>query len=323
MAHVIEHRSTGTYAAHRGLTLADALDRLTSAGYDVDAHVWEQFVDGGLLRHSKAASASLTEVSTQDFKRFRELLDVRLKIGNRAPIDEMCFYACAANLPDVPATRVVAYMEAGLSAYFAACADALRSSGQLPDRLGLEGERELSARLAFSLLGVSAARNRKPVSNVERLLATCCMLFLHATWRNRTRGRGPAPRILTPALLESEDPPISTMSAGVPLRARAAETALPPATDLARLRDGLRRAAYDRSADVSAAAGDAARLVDAQFAGADAERLPIIVRSVAPLLAAAFVRVRTAAQVGVCERIIASAWTDPRAFQSALLAYWN
>jgi hypothetical protein len=323
MAHVIELRPTVGQQPSKALTLAEALERLASAGYEADAHTWEQFVDAGLLRHSKTASAKLTEVSTQDFKRFRQLLDVRLRVGNRASFDELCFYACAANVSDVPTPRVVSYVESGIASFFAAATDALHTANGLPDRLGIEGQRVLSFRLATSLLGSQPTRARQPSNNIEWLMTTCCTLFLHATWRNRTRGRGPAPRILTPAVLEAEETPISAMTAGRPLRSRAAEITLPPIADLEKIIDGLRRAAYDRSADVASAAAGAVRLVDGQFASADHSKLPIIVKSVAPLLTAAFIRVRTSAPNGTAERLVASAWTDQRAFQSALLAYWT
>ncbi len=322
MAYVIEHRPAIGQSPTRGLTLADAIERLATAGYDADALVWERFVDAGLLRHSKAASAKHTEVSTHDFKRFRELLEVRRRVGDHASMDEMCFYACASNLSDVPATRVVAYMESAISSFFSACAEALRSERGLPDRFGLEGERMLSSRIASALLGAPARRTWRSASNVDSLMATCCMLFIHATWRNRVRGRGPAPRILTPAALDADEMPISSMTVGRPLRSQAAEITLPPVTDLKKIIDALRRAAYERSTDVAIASAGAVRLVDGYFAGADHAKLPAVVHSVAPLLAAAFVRVRTSAPNGACERVIASAWTDRRAFQSSLLAYW-
>jgi hypothetical protein len=323
MAFAIEERTLTAPASAPTHTLDDALERLTSAGYQADTDTWERYIDSGLLRHSKGSSAHLTEVSATDLERFRTILDVESRVGARAEVDKLAFFLSASGIPDVPATKVVEYIEAGSAAFFTASNAALHSLTGVPSRIGPDGERTLARRVAGALLGSYALLDKRERLAVERLTEICCTLFLRATWRNRAHGRGPTPRILTPALLDATDTPISNMSSGRPLKSSAAEISLPPAADIARIADDLRHAAYYRAADIAAAAGDAVTVVERGTDLLSEPDVPAPLHFVAPLLAAAFARMRANARPHVCERIAKSALAESEALRSALLTYWS
>ena len=224
-------------------TLDVALEGLASAGYQVDTSTWERFVDAGLLRPSNGSSPHLILVGVADLKRFRAILDLERRIGQPTSIERLAFYMCATGMTDVLAMKVVEFMEAGTAAFFNAGDVELRAMQDLPSRIGLDGERALAKRLAAKFLEAYPRGERRERAVLEFLTEIGCTLFLRAAWCNRASGRGPAPRIVTAALIDPDNVHISVMSAGRPLKSSAAERLLPPVMNLSHAIDELRRAA--------------------------------------------------------------------------------
>lgn len=304
-------------------TLDVALEGLASAGYRVDASMWERFVDAGLLHRPDRASPHLILVSVSELKRFRAILDLELRLGSPASNERLAFYLSAAGMADVPATSVVDFMEAGIVAFFDACGTELRSMQHLPAAIGIDGERTLSARLATALLGTSPQRARRENAVLHYLTELCCSFYLRAEWRNRAAGRGPAPRIVTSVLLEPDASHISIMSAGRPLKSSAAEKFLPPAVDLAHVLEELRLAARFRPSDIAAASADAVTVIDRGHPDMHGPKTMPVLHALVPVLAAAFARMRASARPHLCERIAKSAWAEPEAMRRALLTHWS
>jgi hypothetical protein len=300
-----------------------ALEGLASAGYRVDAATWERFVDAGLLRRPKGSSPHLVMVGVADLKRFRAVLDLELRIGQPSSLERLAFYLCATGTTDVPAVKVVEFMEEGLSAFFRAANIELRALPNLPSRLGLDGERAIAKRLAAKLLETCAGVERRERAAVRFLTEIGCTLFMRAAWRNRTRGRGPVPRIVTDALLDPENLHISAMSAGWPLKSVAAEKLLPPAMDIAHAVDEIRNAARFRPADVVAAAADATTVVTRGCSSLTGAQAAPLLQALVPVLATAFARMRTSARPHMCERIAKSAWAEPEILRNSLLTHWS
>ena len=304
-------------------TLDVALEGLASAGYRADASMWKRFVDAGLLHRPDKASPHLVLVSVAEIKRFRAILDLELRLGSPTSDERLAFYMSAAGLADVPASMAVDFMEAGIAAFFEACGAELRTMHNLPASIGLDGERTLSARLGTILLGVSPQREGREKTVLQFLTELGCSLYLRAAWRNRAAGRGPAPRIVTSSLLEPDSSHISIMSAGRPLKSSAAEKHLPPAIDLARVREELRLAARFRPSDIAAAAADAVTVIDRGCPDMHGPKTLPLLNALVPLLAAAFARMRASARPHFCERIAKSAWAEPEAMRRALLTHWS
>ena len=304
-------------------TLDVALEGLASAGYQVDASMWERFVDAGLLRRPDEASPHLVLVSVGELKRFRAILDLELRLGSPISNERLAFYLSAAGMADVPASKVVDFMEAGIAEFFAACGTELRAMQNLPASIGLDGERALAARLANIVIGTDQQRSRREHAVVQFLTELGCSLYLRAAWRNRAAGRGPAPRIVTSVLLEPDASHISIMSAGRPLKSSAAEKLLPPAVDLARVLEELRLAARFRPSDIAAAAADAVTVIDRGDPGMHGPKALPLLHALVPVLAAAFARMRASARPHVCERIAKSAWAESETMRRALLTHWS
>jgi hypothetical protein len=304
-------------------TLDVALEGLASAGYRVDTSMWERFVDAGLLHRPDKASPHLILVGVAQLKRFRAILDLELRLGSPTSIERLAFYLSAAGMADVPASKVVDFMEVGIVAFFEACGTELRTLQNLPASIGLDGERVLSARLASTLLGVSQQCDRREKAVLQYLTELGCSFFLRAAWRNRAAGRGPAPRIVTSALLEPDSSHISIMSAGRPMKSSAAEKFLPPAADLVHVLEELRLAARFRPSDIAAAAADAVTVIDRGYPEIHGPKTVPLLHAVVPVLAAAFARLRASARPHFCERIAKSAWAEPEAMRRALLTHWS
>jgi len=304
-------------------TLDVALEGLASAGYRVDASMWERFVDAGLLHSPDKASPHLILVSLAELKRFRAILDLELRLGSPSSNGRLAFYLCAAGMPDVPAAAVVDFMEAGIAEFFDACGAELRALQNIPARIGLDGERSLSSRLASTLLEAVPRRGRREQAVLQFLTELGCALFVRAAWRNRVAGRGPAPRIVTDLLLEPDPSHISIMSAGRPLKSSAAERLLPPAVDLAHVIEELRLASRYRPSDIAAAAADAVTVIDRGSPDMHGPKTDPLLHALVPLLAAAFARMRASARPHLCERIAKSAWAEPDAMRRALLTNWS
>jgi hypothetical protein len=304
-------------------TLDVALEGLASVGYRVDVSMWERFVDAGLLHRPDKASPHLILVGVAELKRFRAILDLELRLGSPATNERLAFYLCAAGVADLPAAAVVDFMEAGIAGFFDACGTELRALPNLPTRIGLDGERALSTRLASALLVAIPRRDRRAQAVLQFLTELGCALFLRAAWRNRAAGRGPAPRIVTDMLLEPDPSHISIMSAGRPLKSSAAERFLPPVVDLAHVIEELRLASRFRPSDIAAAAADAVTVIDRGAPDMHGPKTDPLLHALVPLLAAAFARVRASAKPHFCERIAKSAWAEPDAMRRALLSHWS
>jgi hypothetical protein len=317
----IAERSLSTTEPTR--TLDVALEGLASAGYRVDASMWERFVDAGLLHRPDKASPHLILVSVAELKRFRAILDLELRLGSPASIERIAFYLSAAGMADIPAASVVDFMEAGIAAFFGECGTELRTMQNLPASIALDGERKLSAQLATILLGASLQRTRREQAVLQYLTELGCSFFLRAAWRNRAAGRGPAPRIVTSVLLEPDSSHISIMSAGRPLKSSAAEKFLPPVVDLAHVLEELRLAARFRPSDIAASAADAVTVIDRGYPNMQGAKAMPLLQALAPVLAAAFARMRASARPHFCERIAKSAWAEPEAMRRALLTHWS
>jgi hypothetical protein len=304
-------------------TLDAALEGLASAGYRVDASTWERFLDAGLMHRPKESSQHLVLVDGADLKRFRTILDVDLHLGQPSSIQRLAFYLSASGMSDIPAALVVEYMEAGIAAFFGAANVDLRALPEVPSRLALDGERALAKRLVTTMLEERPGGDRREHAALEFLTEIGCTLFLRASWRNRVSGRGPAPRIVTPFALEPDYTHVSIMSAGRPLKASAAEILLSPAMNLNHAIEGLRHAARYRPSDIVSAAADAATVIQRGCPRLTSGNVSPIVQSLAPLLAAAFARMRASARAHTCERIAKSAWAEPEVMRRALLTYWS
>jgi hypothetical protein len=304
-------------------TLEAALDGLASAGYRVDASVWERFVDAGLLRSSNGSSQHLIMVDGLDLKRFRTILDVELHIGQPSSIQRLAFYLTASGMNDIPAAAVVEFMEAGIASFFGAADVELRALPNVPPHLALDGERALAKRLVPALLEAQPGADRREHTALAFLTEIGCTLFLRASWRNRVAGRAPGPRIVTPLALEPDYSHVSIMSAGRPLKASAAQILLPPAMNLNHAIEALRHAARYRPAEIAAAAADAMTVIERGCPGLSAAQTSPLLQSLTPLLAAAFARMRASARPHTCERIAKSAWAEPEAMRRALLTYWS
>jgi|GEM_PF-6517097 len=312
-----------TASAEPAYTLDVALEGLASAGYHADALTWARFVDAGLLRRSIGASPHLILISVADLKRFRALLDLELRLGQPASLERLAFYLCASGMSDVPAAKVLDYIEAGIAAFFAATECELHAMPNVPVQIGLDGERVLAKRLAAKLLETCSQIGRNDRAALAFLTELGCTLFLRATWRNRTPGRGPVPRIVTDVMLDPESLYISPMSAGRPLKSAAAEKLLPPAVNIEKLIAELRQSLLFRAADIVAAAADSATVADRVCPGLAGPQAPALLQTLVPLLAAAFARMRSSGRPHACERIAKSAWSEPEAMRSALLTHWS
>jgi len=276
-----------------------------------------------LLRRPQGSTSHLVMLGVADLKRFRAILDHEIRIGQPASLDRLAFYLCATGMTDLPAAKVVEFMEAGLAAFFGASEIELRVMPNLPSRLGLDGERAVAKRLAAKLLETCPRADRREQPAVAFLAEIGCTLFMRAAWRNRTRGRGPVPRIVTDELLDPENLHISAMSAGWPLKSAAAERFLPPAMDIAHAIDELRNAARFRAADIVAAAADSVTVVERGCPSLTGAQAPPLLQALVPVLAAAFARIRASGRPLMCERIAKSAWAEPEAMRSALLTHWS
>lgn len=315
--------SSLTASAEPTRTLDVALEGLASAGYRVDAATWERFVDAGLLHRPNRSSPHLVLVSVASLKRFRDVLDLEHRIGQPSSMERLAFYMSATGMPDVPAAKVVDFMEAGIAAFFAQADTELRELPNVPSRLGLDGERALAKRLASPLLASCPQMSRRERTALDFLAEIGGTLYLRATWRNRTSGRGPVPRIVTSGVLDPETLHISVMSAGRPLKTSAAEILMPPAVNIEHVVDELRAAARLRSADIAGAAADSVTVIERGCPGVTGAAAPPIVQSLVPLLAAAFARMRASARPHACERTAKSAWSEPEALRGALLTHWS
>jgi len=262
-------------------------------------------------------------ISVAELKRFRAILDLDLRIGQPSSMERLSFYLCATGMTDVPAPKVVEFMEAGMAAFFGAGEIELRAMPNVPTRLGLDGERAVAKRLAAKMLESCGRVCRRDRAALVFLAEIGCTLFLRAAWRNRTRGRGPVPRIVTDALLDPENLHISAMSSGWPLHSTAAEKLLPPVVDIAHILAELRRSASSRATDIVAAAADSVTVADRGCPGLAGAQAPPLLQSLVPLLAAAFARMRASGRPHMCERVAKSAWVEPEAMRSALLTHWS
>ncbi|HEY5094752.1 MAG TPA: hypothetical protein VII69_06545 [Candidatus Eremiobacteraceae bacterium] len=312
-----------TASAEPTYTLDVALEGLASAGYRADAATWARFVDAGLLRRSTGPSPHLILIGVADLKRFRAILDLELRLGQPASLERLAFYLCATGMADVPATKVLDFIEAGVAAFFSASECELRALPNVPVQIGLDGERALAKRLAAKLLETCAQIGRNDRAALAFLAEIGCTLFLRATWRNRTSGRGPVPRIVTDVMLDPESLYISPMSAGRPLKSTAAERLLPPAMNIAHVIAELRQSLLFRAADIIAAASDSATVADRVCPGLAGPQAPTLLQTLVPLLAAAFARMRASGRPHMCERIAKSAWSEPEAMRQALLTHWS
>ncbi len=304
-------------------TLEAALEGLASAGYRVDASIWERFVDAGLLRRNNGSSQHLVLVDGADLKRFRTILDVELHIGQPSSIQRLAFYLTASGMSDIPAAMVVEFMEAGIASFFGAADVELRALPNLPSHLALDGERALAKRLVVSLVEPQNGVERRENNALAFLTEIGCTLFLRASWRNRVGGRAPGPRIVTPMALEPDYSHVSIMSAGRPLKTSAAQILLSPAMNLNHAIEGLRHAARYRPADIEAAAADAMTVIERGCPGLSAAHSSPLLQMLTPLLAAAFARMRASTRSHACERIAKSAWAEPEVMRRALLTYWS